>query len=267
MTLVLLVDPRDAAPVEPLLPPDGPFAMAMRGLVASGSSAAIPDRVLLELYAYEIVERIRERLQAGRARNAVRIPLWPEAALAAADVEAHAARELQRMVPADLCVVRRAVDAADVASAMQQSFGCLVCDPDVYAASLLHDDPRDDVVRVAGVHLLRDDTLLLEWRSPDRAAYAGCWDTPGGKLEPGECAEDAARRECLEELGIELGELELLGIVDERDPTSGAVFRHHVLQASGFRGEPQARERQELRFVPRRGINEEETVAWLRWFR
>ncbi len=170
MTLVLLVDPRDAAPVEPLLPPDGPFAMAMRGLVASGSSAAIPDRVLLELYAYEIVERIRERLQAGRARGAVRIPLWPEAALAAADVEAHAARELQRMVPADLCVVRRAVDAADVASAMQQSFGCLVCDPDVYAASLLHDDPRDDVVRVAGVHLLRDDTLLLEWRRPDRAA-------------------------------------------------------------------------------------------------
>ena len=39
-----------------------------------------------------------------------------------------------------------------------------------------------------------------------------CWGIPGGAMEPGESAEQTARREALEEAGITLGELELAGV-------------------------------------------------------
>lgn len=53
---------------------------------------------------------------------------------------------------------------------------------------------------------------LLIARRTRPAAIAGLWEFPGGKLEPGETAEDGVRRELHEELGIEveLGE-ELVG--------------------------------------------------------
>lgn len=53
---------------------------------------------------------------------------------------------------------------------------------------------------------------LLIARRTRPAAIAGMWEFPGGKLEPGETAEDGVRRELREELGIEavLGE-ELVG--------------------------------------------------------
>lgn len=34
--------------------------------------------------------------------------------------------------------------------------------------------------------------------------YKECWEVPGGMVEPGESPREAARRECLEELGIEV---------------------------------------------------------------
>lgn len=40
----------------------------------------------------------------------------------------------------------------------------------------------------------------------------GIWGLPGGLLELGESTEEAARREVLEETGIEIGELELVEV-------------------------------------------------------
>ncbi len=40
----------------------------------------------------------------------------------------------------------------------------------------------------------------------------GLWDVPGGRVEPGEATEAAARRELLEETGVEAGPLELLAV-------------------------------------------------------
>ena len=57
---------------------------------------------------------------------------------------------------------------------------------------------------------LRDDTPGL--------SFAGCWTLPGGRVETGEDADDAVRREILEELGIQ--PLVLLWRVYERHHSS-----------------------------------------------
>ncbi|MEU3457531.1 NUDIX hydrolase [Micromonospora sp. NPDC006766] len=57
--------------------------------------------------------------------------------------------------------------------------------------------------------LVLDDigrVLLIE-----RTGIAG-WGLPGGFMEPGESFEDAGRREVLEETGLEIGALTLLGV-------------------------------------------------------
>ena len=52
-----------------------------------------------------------------------------------------------------------------------------------------------------------DDVLLLCGRDPSVPSAPLFWFTPGGGIEPGESAEDAARREVHEEVGAQLGPL------------------------------------------------------------
>ncbi|MBI1956120.1 MAG: (deoxy)nucleoside triphosphate pyrophosphohydrolase, partial [Acidobacteria bacterium] len=54
---------------------------------------------------------------------------------------------------------------------------------------------------VVAALLLQQGRLLLCQRSAD-GAFAGKWELPGGKIEPGEDHKDALRRELQEELGI-----------------------------------------------------------------
>lgn len=60
----------------------------------------------------------------------------------------------------------------------------------------------------AGVILLQDKQVLVAKRA--REPQKGKYDFPGGFLDYNEDAEDAARRELLEEAGIKLGNLELI---------------------------------------------------------
>jgi 8-oxo-dGTP pyrophosphatase MutT (NUDIX family) len=81
----------------------------------------------------------------------------------------------------------------------------------------------------AVVYAERGDEILLLKRA-EGSALAGQWYIPGGMVEHGELPEEGARRELLEESGLEIGgELEIIGCYPMR------VYGHDVLQIS-YRG-------------------------------
>ena len=63
---------------------------------------------------------------------------------------------------------------------------------------------RKEVAVAVGV-LLREDGCFLLTSRPEGKVYAGYWEFPGGKVEPGESIEAALRRELIEEIGITIG--------------------------------------------------------------
>ena len=63
---------------------------------------------------------------------------------------------------------------------------------------------RPEVAVAVGVLLRPDGHFLLTSRPPGKV-YAGYWEFPGGKVEPGETVEAALRRELAEEIGIIIG--------------------------------------------------------------
>jgi len=63
---------------------------------------------------------------------------------------------------------------------------------------------RAEVAVAVGVLVRPDGAFLLTSRPPGKV-YAGYWEFPGGKLEPGETVEQALRRELREEIGVTIG--------------------------------------------------------------
>jgi 8-oxo-dGTP diphosphatase len=53
-----------------------------------------------------------------------------------------------------------------------------------------------------GIGIIRRGDRFLVRRRPEGTVYAGYWEFPGGKCEPGECPAAATARECLEETGL-----------------------------------------------------------------
>jgi mutator protein MutT len=58
-------------------------------------------------------------------------------------------------------------------------------------------------IRVIAAVIARGDHLLVCQRPPHKR-HGGLWEFPGGKCEPGETDEEAARRELREELGVDV---------------------------------------------------------------
>jgi len=92
------------------------------------------------------------------------------------------------------------------------------------------------IVRVAAAVIVRRDGQVLLAQRPPGKPYAGYWEFPGGKLEPGETAKDALARELHEELGL---------VVQRAAPwlTQSFVYPHAHVRLEFFRvfdwqGEP-----------------------------
>jgi 8-oxo-dGTP diphosphatase len=62
------------------------------------------------------------------------------------------------------------------------------------------------VIEVSAAVLLRADGSFLLAQRPAGKVYAGYWEFPGGKAEPGEPPEQALARELHEELGIDIAQ-------------------------------------------------------------
>jgi 8-oxo-dGTP diphosphatase len=91
-----------------------------------------------------------------------------------------------------------------------------------------------------GVVVLRDDAVLLVRRG--KPPNIGSWTLPGGAQEIGETTETAARRELLEETGIEVGPLQLAATVDSirRDDEDRVQYHYTIIDYCGrwVGGEP-----------------------------
>ena len=98
--------------------------------------------------------------------------------------------------------------------------------------------PLPAPVPCVGVVCLRgDEVLLIRRGKPPRQ---GEWSLPGGRIEPGERAFDAALRELREETGVEA---EITGLIDVVDGIFPEAGRHYVLidyAARWTSGEPVA---------------------------
>lgn len=74
----------------------------------------------------------------------------------------------------------------------------------------MDEDARTAPTRLAGRLLIVDAehrVLLFSCADPARPEDGHWWFTPGGGVEPGESVEQGARREALEETGLEIDEL------------------------------------------------------------
>ena len=60
----------------------------------------------------------------------------------------------------------------------------------------------DELPTLVGIGLIRRSGSFLVRQRPDQTVYAGYWEFPGGKCEPGELPAEAVARECLEETGL-----------------------------------------------------------------
>jgi len=75
--------------------------------------------------------------------------------------------------------------------------------------------------------------FLLTLRTATLRAHAGQFALPGGRVDAGETAPDAARRELAEELGLALGPSAVLGLLDDYVTRSGYRITPVVLAGDG----------------------------------
>jgi 8-oxo-dGTP diphosphatase len=80
---------------------------------------------------------------------------------------------------------------------------------------------------LGGIALIRRGDAFLIRQRPAGTVYAGYWEFPGGKLEPGETSAQATARECLEEIGLNVVVGPLRCVVTHRYPHGLVTLSFH----------------------------------------
>mgnify|MGYP003384622559 CR=1 FL=1 len=97
-------------------------------------------------------------------------------------------------------------------------------------------------VNVAVGVLIRPDGSALFAQRPQGKAYAGYWEFPGGKVEPGETIFAALQREFMEELGVQIEHGKAWCCVEHIYPHAHVRLHFHLCDV--WQGEPQSLEEQ-----------------------
>ncbi len=113
-------------------------------------------------------------------------------------------------------------------------------------------------IRVAAAVLQDSEGRILVGQRTAGKTLAGLWEFPGGKLEPGEAAEAALRRELFEELGIRVQSCRPLMQLQYEYPERYVELL--VWTVEHFDGEARGLEGQALRWV---SVQELRTLAVL----
>jgi 8-oxo-dGTP diphosphatase len=99
-------------------------------------------------------------------------------------------------------------------------------------------------LEVAAAVIQRADGAFLLARRPPGKVYAGYWEFPGGKIEPGEAAAEALARELREELGIEA--CSAFPWLTREYIYPHAAVRLNFFRVTAWKGEPQPKEQQAI---------------------
>ena len=102
---------------------------------------------------------------------------------------------------------------------------------------------RTPVDVAVGVLFDAQGRFLLTSR-PEGKVYAGFWEFPGGKVEPGETVEQALRRELIEEIGVTIGPAEPWR--EQMHDYPHALVRLHFCRVQQWTGEFEMREGQRM---------------------
>jgi mutator protein MutT len=92
-------------------------------------------------------------------------------------------------------------------------------------------EPESDGPIEVGIGLIRRDRSYLVRLRPEGTVYAGYWEFPGGKCEPGETPAETTVRECLEETGLDVRVKRLRRTVEHR-------YRHGFVRLFFYDCEP-----------------------------
>jgi mutator protein MutT len=95
-------------------------------------------------------------------------------------------------------------------------------------ANIVHREYPPAPIVAVGVIICQGDRIVLIQRAKEPSK--GLWTFPGGAIELGESLEEAARREALEETGLEVEIGKVATVIDHiaRD-TAGRVTYHYVI--------------------------------------
>lgn len=112
-------------------------------------------------------------------------------------------------------------------------------------------------IAVAAAIIERDGKILACQRAT--GDYAGYWEFPGGKVEPKETAQQACKREILEELACKLSTTWLLDTITYEYPTFHLVMDCFVCMLVP-KSEPQPLEHAQIRWLAKDELLD---VTWL----